>query len=452
MPERNAGTMKLGMFYWPVGHHLAAWRHPEATADAGANMAHLIEVAKLAERGLFDLFFMADSVTFWRGDYEAMLRDSYGANIEPFSLMVALSQHTRHLGLVCTATTSFEQPYSLARRFASLDVASGGRAGWNLITSSNRKEADSFGADDLAPKTERFARAKEFAHVVRGLWNSFGDGAFLRNKASGVFLDRDKLNILDHHGAFFRVRGPLNVPSSPQGEPVMVQAGASEAGRELAAEMAEVIFGAQQVLGDAQAFYADVKGRMAAYGRVPDDLKILPGLLVYVGRTRAEAEAKFEAMQDLIDDKTGIEFLSKRLDFDLTGYDPDSPPPEVEHDAVTASQAGMFLDIARRENYTIRELWRHIAGTRGHLQTAGSPTDVADFMEEWFTTKGCDGFNVMVPMFPQDLNDFVTLVVPELQRRGLFRKAYEGTTLRANLGLERPRWPSGKVQTEAAAE
>ena len=168
--------------------------------------------------------------------------------------------------------------------------------------------------------------------------------------------------------------------------------------------------------------------------------------------TRAEAEAKFEAMQDLIDDKTGIEFLSKRLDFDLTGYDPDSPPPEVEHDAVTASQAGMFLDIARRENYTIRELWRHIAGTRGHLQTVGSPTDVADFMEEWFTTKGCDGFNVMVPMFPQDLNDFVTLVVPELQRRGLFRKAYEGTTLRANLGLERPRWPSGKVQTEAAAE
>lgn len=443
--------MKLGMFFWPAGHHLAAWRHPEAAADSGENMPHMIEIAKLAERGLFDMFFMADSVSFWRGDLDAMLRDNNGAKIEPFSLMVALSQHTRHLGLVCTATTTYDQPYLLARRFASLDLASGGRAGWNLITSANRAEAASFGAAEHMAKEDRYRRAREFAHVVRGLWNSFGDGAFLRDKESGVFLDRDCLNILEHHGEFFQVKGPLNVPPSPQGEPVMVQAGASDDGRELAAETAEVIFAAHQTIDDARAFYADVKGRMAAYGREPDALKIMPGLMVYVGRTRDEAEAKFETMQDLIDDKMGLEFLSKRMDYDFSQCDPDAPPPDIEFDNISASRGALFLAIARRENLTLRGLWRRVAGARGHMQIVGSPGEIADFMEQWVSERACDGFNIMPPLFPHDLTDFIELVTPELQRRGLFRTAYEGTTLRANLGLTRPRWPSGRVGEAKAA-
>lgn len=443
--------MKLGMFFWPCGHHLAAWRHPEAVADAGADINHMIAIARLAERGLFDMFFMADSVSFWRGDLESMTRDSYGAKVEPFTLMAALSQHTTHLGLVCTATTTYDQPYSLARRFASLDLVSGGRAGWNLITSSNRAEADSFGADTHMAKEDRYRRAREFAHIVRGLWNSFDDGAFVRDKRSGVYLDAGRLNILSHEGEFFRVRGPLNVPPSPQGEPVMVQAGASESGRALAAETAEIIFGAQQTLDGARAFYADVKGRMAAFGREPEALKIMPGLMVYVGRTRDEAQHKFDTLQALIDPRTGIELLSRRLDFDLTGYDVDGPLPEITHDAITASRADLFIDIARRENLTIRQLWQRVAGARGHMQVIGAAEDVADLMEEWVTECACDGFNIMPPVFPGSLDDFVTLVTPELQRRGLFRTAYAGTTLRANLGLTRPRWPAATRRDEAAA-
>jgi FMN-dependent oxidoreductase (nitrilotriacetate monooxygenase family) len=448
MPE-----MKLGMFFWPAGHHLAAWRHPEAIADAGEKLAHIVEVAKLAERGLFDMFFMADSVSFWRGDLDSMVRDNYGAKIEPFTLMAALSQHTRHLGLVCTATTTYDQPYLLARRFASLDLVSAGRAGWNLVTSANRAEAACFGIAQHMAKDDRYGRAREFAYIVRGLWNSFGEGAFPRDKESGLYIDRERLDILDFDGKFLSARGPLNVPPSPQGEPVMVQAGASDDGRELAAETAEVIFAAHQTLADAMAFYADVKGRMAAYGRDPDSLKIMPGLMVYVGRTRDEAEEKFETMQDLIDDKTGIEFLENRMDYDFSQCDPDAPPPDIEFDNISASRGALFLDIARRENLTLRGLWRRVAGARGHMQIVGSPTEIADFMEEWVSEKACDGFNVMPPLFPHDLSDFIELVTPELQRRGLFRRAYEGTTLRANLGLTRPPLPSRRVDAaDAAAE
>ena len=316
----NVPQMKLGMFYWPCGHHIAAWRHPRGVPDSGGNIAHLIELAKLAERGLFDMFFMADSVTFWRGSLESMLLDSYGTWIEPFTLMCSLAQHTTNLGLVCTSTTTYDQPYLLARRFASLDVASGGRAGWNLITSGNRNEAFSFGLDEHVEKATRYRRAWEFEHVVRGLWNSWGEGAFLRDKDSGIYLDKDKMQILDHKGEFFRVRGPLNVPPSPQGEPVLVQAGASEDGRELAAATAEVVFGAALTIDQAKSFYADVKARMLTYGRDPDSLKIMPGLSVNVGRTRAEAEAKFEELQDLILPETGLQLLSARIGHDLQRF------------------------------------------------------------------------------------------------------------------------------------
>jgi FMN-dependent oxidoreductase (nitrilotriacetate monooxygenase family) len=370
-----------------------------------------------------------------------MTHDAYGTWIEPFTLMCALAQHTKHLGLVCTGTTTYDHPFALARRFASLDLVSGGRAGWNLVTSGNKLEAESFGLPKHMDKVDRYRRGREFAHVVRGLWNSWGDGAFLRDKASGVYFDADKLEVLEHRGEFFRVRGPLNVAPSPQGEPVLVQAGASDDGRELAAETAEVIFGAQQTLAGAQEFYADVKGRMRRYGRHPDELKIMPGLFPCIGRTESEAKAKFDQLQDLIDPRVGLELLSRRVDYDLSGHDINGPMPEIPRTGLSSSRIDLFLEKARREKLTIRDLYRSIAGARGHCQIVGTPREIADMMEHWVRNGGCDGFNVMPPVFPDSLREFNELVVPELQRRGLYRTAYEGTTLRANLGLARPPWP-----------
>ncbi len=444
--------MKLGMFYWPGGHHIAAWRHPRSVVDCGANIRHLVELGQLSERGLFDMFFMADSVTFWRGDLSSMVRDSFGTAIEPFTIMCMLSQNTKHLGLVCTSTATYDQPYLLARRFASLDLISGGRAGWNLVTSGNKYEADSFGFEAHMEKSKRYRRGREFAHVVRGLWNSWQDGAFPRDQKSGVYYDAERIHVLEHQGEFLRCRGPLNVPPSPQGEPVLIQAGASDDGRELAAATAEVVFGASQTMEHARSFYADVKQRMKTYGRDPDDLKIMPGLSVNVAETRDEAEAKFEELQDLIDPRTGLTLLSQRMDYDLSGHSVDDPFPEIPLTKLGGSRAEILARTARDEKMTIKELYRHIAGARGHFQINGSPTDVADMMEEWICEDACDGFNIMPPIFPDSLNDFVSMVVPELQRRGLFRDRYEGTTLRGNLGLTRPPWPGPAVKLFETAE
>ena len=436
-----SGEMKLGMFYWPCGHHIAAWRHPDGIPDSGSNLPHIIELAQLAERGLFDMFFMADSVSFWRGELDAMTHDSYGTWIEPFTLMGSLAQHTTNLGVVCTATTTYDEPYSLARRFASLDLVSDGRAGWNLVTSGNRAEADSFGLAEHMEKAQRYKRAREFAHVVRGLWNSWGDGVFIRNQSSGIYFDKEKLHTLDHEGEFFKVKGPINVPPSPQGEPVMVQAGASSDGRELAAETAEVIFGAQQTFEGAQEFYNDVKQRMLAYGRHPDSLKVMPGLLVCVAETDDEAVKKYDQLQDLIDPVTGLQLLSKRLDYDLSGYPIDGPLPDIPRNKTSSTRVDLFIEIAHRENLTIKDLYRRVAGARGHYEVVGSPIEVVDMMERWVSGGACDGFNIMPPVFPSSLHEFVELVIPELQRRGLFRTSYSGTTLRENLDLVRPAWP-----------
>ncbi len=439
--EVVSGEMKLGMFYWPCGHHIAAWRHPDGIPNSGSNLPHIIELAQLAERGLFDMFFMADSVSFWRGELDAMTHDSYGTWIEPFTLMGSLAQHTTNLGVVCTATTTYDEPYSLARRFASLDLVSGGRAGWNLVTSGNKAEADSFGLAEHMEKAQRYKRAREFAHVVRGLWNSWGDGVFIRNQSAGIYFDKEKLHTLDHEGEFFKVKGPINVPPSPQGEPVMVQAGASGDGRELAAETAEVIFGAQQTFEGAQEFYNDVKQRMLAYGRHPDSLKVMPGLLVCVAETHDEAVKKYDQLQDLIDPVTGLQLLSKRLDYDLSGYPIDGPLPDIPRNKTSSTRVDLFIEIAHRENLTIKDLYRRVAGARGHYEVVGSPIEVVDMMERWVSGGACDGFNIMPPVFPSSLHEFVELVIPELQRRGLFRTSYRGTTLRENLDLVRPAWP-----------
>jgi FMN-dependent oxidoreductase (nitrilotriacetate monooxygenase family) len=442
--------MRLGMFNWPCGHHLAAWRHPQSTADAPWNLPHLIEVAQLAERGLFDMFFMADTLTFWQGSLDAMVRDRYNTRIEPFVLMCALSQHTKHLGFTVTASTTYNEPFSLARRYASFDIISGGRVAWNLVTSANPSEAESYGYAEHLPKAERYQRAREFAHVVRGLWNSFDDGAFLCDKDSGLYIDEKRLHVLDHKGQHYRVKGPLNVPPSPQGEPVIVQAGASEDGRELAAETAEVIFAVHRTIEAARAFYADLKRRVVQHGREPDSLKVMPGLYVTIGETEDEAKRAFDELQELTDPVSGLNLLSKRLDYDLSGIDVDGPLPDIPPSKVSASRADMLVEIARREKLTVRQLYGTFAPSRGHFQLTGTPKQIADTMEEWVTTGACDGFNIMPALLPHTLRQFVDLVVPELQRRGLFRTAYQGTTLRENLGLPRPKWPTQQWASAAA--
>ncbi|MCC6776402.1 MAG: LLM class flavin-dependent oxidoreductase [Hyphomicrobiales bacterium] len=446
----EARKIKLGMFIRPCGHHIAGWRHPDTQADAGVNFRHMVEIAQTAERGLFDMVFSADTHSVFTAEDAGLHRVHYVAWLEPFALLSAISGFTKNIGLVCTASTTFEQPYIIARRFASLDLISGGRAGWNVVTSGNATEALNFGREPHRPKQERYKRGREFVDVVQALWDSWDDDAFLRDKQSGVFFDRSKMHVLNHHGTYFDVQGPLNVARSPQGQPVLVQAGASDDGRQLAAETAEVVFTAHPNVESARAFYADVKGRMAAYGRDGDDLKILPGLSVTVGRTAAEAHAKREELQDLLHPDVGVSLLSTRIGFDLTGYPLDQPLPPLPPNNVVSSRADVVVALAQREQLTIRQLYKRFASARGHAEFVGSPADVVDQMELWFKTDACDGFNFLAPYFPGGLDDFVAMVVPEMQRRGLYRTHYEGTTLRANLGLRVPRSRYAVERAEAA--
>jgi FMN-dependent oxidoreductase (nitrilotriacetate monooxygenase family) len=438
--------MKLGAFLWPFGHHVAAWRHPATPDNAANDFQHYTEMAQTAERGLFDMLFVADTTGLIATDPENLSRISYVAWMEPITLMAALSAVTKRIGLACTASTSYDQPYHLARRFGSLDIISGGRAAWNLITTANPLEASNFSRDPHPDKDERYRRAREFAQVVKGLWESWDDDAFIRDKEAGRFFHPDKLHILNHKGEHFSVRGPLNVARSKQGHPVMVQAGASDDGRDLAAETADVVFTAHQSIESARAFYSDLKRRVAEFGRSPDDLKIMPGFFVTVGRTEQEARDKFQRIQDLIIPEVGVRLLSTFINFDLTACPVDGPLPDIPDSKVSASRRGLITAIARRENLTIRQLYTRIAGARGHFQFVGTPTQVADELQRWFENGAADGFNIMPPILPDSLNDFVELVIPELQRRGLFRTAYEGSTLRENLGLP---WPTPRRNSRA---
>jgi len=432
------GHLRLGAFLYPTGHHIAAWRHPDSLVDAGRNFRHYVQLAQAAEAAKFDLLFLADGAGT-RGDnvdFLSRTAHSYVAQFEPLTLLSALAAVTERIGLVGTASTTFNEPYHIARKFASLDHISGGRAGWNLVTSSSAHEAKNFNFDEHLAHATRYERAVEFAEVVEGLWDSWDDEAFVRDKAAGLYFDPSKRHVLDHRGEFFNVRGPLNVERSPQGRPVVVQAGSSEAGKALAARTAEVIFTAQQRLDDAVAFYADVKGRMAAYGREPDDLKIMPGVMPIVGATESEAREKFDALQALIDPAVGLALVSTVTGgFDLSGYPLDGPIPELPETNASKSRQLLTLELARRENLTIRELYLRIAGARGHWQLVGTPAQIVDALEERFVNYGADGYNVMPALLPNSLDDFIRLVLPELRRRGLFRSEYEGRTLRANLGL-----------------
>jgi FMN-dependent oxidoreductase (nitrilotriacetate monooxygenase family) len=430
--------MKLGLFIRPCGHHIASWRHPRAQADAGVNFQHFVDMAQLAERGRFDMLFSADSLTAWMGGESGIDRMHYVAWMEPWTLLSTLAAHTKRIGLVCTASTSFEQPFSVARKFASLDIISNGRVGWNVVTSGNETEALNFSATPHLPKVERYRRGREFVDVVRALWDSWDEDAFLRDKETGLFSDRSKMHVLNHHGAYYDVQGPLNVARSPQGQPVIVQAGASDDGRQLAAETAEVVFTAHNVIETAREFYADVKRRMVEAGRDPDHLKILPGMSVYVAPTRAEAQAKLQELQDLLHPDLAVSLLSRRIGHALSGLPLDEPLPELPENVVISSRSDMILGWSKEGAPTLRELAMRFASSRGHFTLVGTPEEVVDQMQHWFETGACDGFNVLPPFYLGGLEDFVNMVTPELQKRGLFRREYEGSTLRDILGLPKP--------------
>lgn len=433
--------LHLGAFLMATGHHIAAWRHPSVPRGAGVDLAHYRALARLAEAACFDLLFIADSVAAAEGPQAPRMARS--DLFEPLTLLAALVGATERIGLVATVTTSYHEPYSVARAFASLDQLSAGRAGWNLVTSDAAAEAGNFRREQHLGHAERYARANEFQQVVAGLWDSWADDAFVRDQASGQYYRADGVRALDHRGEHFAVRGPLNVPRSPQGRPVLVQAGASPAGLELAARSAEVVFTAQPDVASAQAFYADLKGRVVAAGRQPDALKIMPGVYVTVAATAAEARAKEAELRELVDPQVGIALLGRMLgNFDLSSYPPDGPLPELPlTDSGQQSRQRLLTELARRENLSLAQLGQRIAGGRGHLSLVGSAAEVADVLQHWFEQGAADGFNLMAPLLPGGLEDIVQHLIPELQRRGLFRDAYAGHTLREHLGLARPANP-----------
>lgn len=430
--------LRLGAFMRPISIHTGAWRYPGAYPDANFNFAHLKRFAQTLERGRFDAFFMADHLAVLNMPLEALKRSHTVTSFEPFTLLSALATVTEHIGLVATGSTTFDAPYHIARRFASLDHISGGRAGWNIVTTSNPDAALNFGLEDHMEHGERYVRAREFYDVVTGLWDSFADDAFVRDVESGIYFDPGKMHVLSHKGKYLSVRGPLNIARPLQGWPVIVQAGASEAGKQLAAETAEVVFAAGSSLASAQRFYADLKSRMEKIGRDPDHLKILPGALVVVGKSIEEARERRARLDSLVHYANAIASLSIALGHDASGFDPDGPLPDVPETNASKSGRERVIDLAKRENLTVRQLAQRIGGYGGHA-FVGTPVMIADQMEEWLVSRGSDGFNVMFPYLPEGLDDFVDRVVPELQRRGLFRREYEGKTLRENLGLPRPR-------------
>lgn len=436
--------IKLGAFLYPTGYHVAAWRHPNVPTDSGINFPHFAALARTAEQGRFDFLFVADSLTMRGTDLPALSRTAirYVAQFEPFTLLSALASLTERIGLVASATTTYNEPYHMARKLASLDHISGGRAGWNVITSQNENEAELFGLAGHPDHAERYQRAREFTFVVKRLWDTWEDDAFPRDKTAGLYFDPDRLHPVNHGGTHFSIRGVLNVPRPPQGYPVIVQSGSSEPGREMAAELGELIFTAQTCLEDAKSFYDDVKSRAEKYGRSPDDLIVMPGVFPFVGRTYAEAEEKYAELQALIDPVVGLSLLSGQVGCpDLSDYPLDGPLPPLRVTNAGQGRQQLLIDMARREGLTIRQLCLRVAGSRGHWDIIGDAADIADRLQEWVESGAADGFNVIPPSLPGGLDDFVKYVVPELRRRGLVEPEYTGQTFRENLGLRRPPHP-----------
>jgi FMN-dependent oxidoreductase (nitrilotriacetate monooxygenase family) len=434
MPER---TLHLNAFLMSTGHHEASWRLAESDPYANTDVAHYQRLAQIAERGKLDSVFFADSPVL----FSDVGRRPSGA-LEPTVLLTAIAAVTTHIGLIATASTTYNDPYNLARRFASVDHVSNGRAGWNVVTTAGPDAARNFGLDDQPSHAARYERAAEFLEVAQKLWDSWDDDAALADKESGVWGDNTKVRTIDHIGQHFRVRGPLNVPRSPQGHPLIVQAGSSEDGRSFAAQYAEAVFTAQQTRPDAQQFYADMKRRAAAVGRDPSGMKILPGIVPVIGSTEAEATRLERELDDLIKPEHARLQLAKTLrvspdDLALDAQLPDALPDEDEIEGAK-SRYTLIVNLARRERLTVRQLIGRLGGGRGHRTFSGTPEQVVEAIVDWFDHGAADGFNIMPAALPSGLEVFVDQVVPLLVKRGLFRAEYDGVTLRDHYGLSRP--------------
>jgi FMN-dependent oxidoreductase (nitrilotriacetate monooxygenase family) len=435
--------MALGLVINWAGGHVASWKHPKVPPGASMSFDFYRGIAATAERGRLDLLFLADHLAIGEAGASLAQLERSGEVVffEPMMLLAGLASITRHIGLTATVSTTYNEPYNVARVFASLDHLSRGRAGWNVVTTGREAAAPNFSRDQHMKHPDRYHRAHEFLDVCKALWDSWDDDAFVYDKARSVYYLRDRVRHTDHAGEHFSVKGPLNVARPPQGHPLIIQAGSSEAGQDLAAATADVVFTGQLTIEGAQKFYASLKGRMAKHGRPPESLRVMPGVVPFVGRTAAEARAKFEEIQHLIEPGEALTFLSQMLGgVDLSGVPLDTPAPElpmIENRGTSGPK--LLQEKARRENLTLRELAYQVAGARRHRLLIGSAAEVADDLERWFKGGAADGFNIFPAWMPGGVEDFVELVVPILQERGLFRRDYGSGTLRDNLGLERPR-------------
>ncbi len=437
MTNRPERRLHLNAFLMEAGHHEAAWRLPQSNANADFDLAHWVRLAQLAEAAKFDSLFLADGpVTQGTGEFRSP------GQLEPLTLLTALAAVTEHIGLIATVSTTYNDPYNLARRLASVDHVSGGRVGWNIVTSATEEEAANFGLDERPLHADRYERADEFLEVVLKLWDSWGDGAYLGDKDAGRWGDPAQIRQIDHRGKHFQVAGPLNVSRSPQGYPLLVQAGASEAGRAFAARYAEAIFTASQTLDHAQEFYGDIKKRAGALGRDPGQVIVLPGIVPIIGSTEAEAQALARELDELRIPEYGLGGLSKVLEVEPHELPLDEPLPQHVIDRPRRegfiSRSELIIDFAVRDRLTVRQILSRLGGGRGHNVVAGTPEQIVDVLVTWFEQGAADGFNVMGAALPSGLEAFIEHVLPELRARGLFREEYDGATLRDNYGLPRP--------------
>lgn len=420
-----------------AGHHEAAWRLPESNARASFDLRHWIELAQMAEAAKFDSLFLADGPALTgTGEFRPP------GQLDPLTLLTALSQATSRIGLIGTFSSTYNDPYNLARRLASLDHLSGGRAGWNIVTSAGADEAANFGLDDRPSHAARYARADEFLRVAKALWDSWEAEATVADKAAGRYAEADRLHPIDHHGEYFSVAGALNVERPPQGYPLLVQAGSSEDGKDFAARHAEAIFTAHQTYERAADFYADIKRRALAAGRDPDGVIVLPGIVPYLGSTEREAQELAQRLNDLRVPAYGIRALAKVFEARPEDFELDAPLPASILARPTLegaqSRADLIIELAEREQLTVRQVLARLGGGRGHFELVGTPDRIAETIIGWFSGGAADGFNIMAPALPSGLATFIEEVVPILRRAGLFRDEYEGTTLREHYGLGVP--------------
>ncbi|EIE98788.1 LLM class flavin-dependent oxidoreductase [Saccharomonospora glauca] len=432
-------TLHLNVFIHGRGHHEAAWRHPRGTTASLTDISYYERIAVLAEQGKFDSVFFADHLTVGKD-----IGHSARGGLEPLTTLAALARATENIGLIATASSTYTEPYNLARQFASLDHISNGRVGWNIVTSWLKGAAANFGDTGQIDHDERYRRAFEYLDVVTKLWDSWADDARVDDPASGIYVDLERVRPIEHDGHYYHVKGALNIPRSPQGRPVLVQAGSSEAGRQFAATYAEAVFTAHLEKATAVQFRTDLRQRAKAVGRDPERLLVLPGLSPAIGSTEAEAQRLWTELNELTVPEVGLAHLSARFggaDLSHLSLDERLSPDDLPDPATVQgaqSRAELIRDLVARERPTLRALLHKLAGGRGHYITAGTPEQIADVVEDWFRDGAADGFNVMPPILPAVLEDFVEQVVPELQRRGLFRREYTARTLRGHYGLPRP--------------